>query len=65
MNIYDELWSKILGELENIFSEETFQEVFSNLKSTHKYQNGHVYVLVPTEFDKIALINFIYQKLMT
>lgn len=63
MNIYDELWSKILGELENIFSEETFQEVFSNLKSTHKYQNGHVYVLVPTEFDKNRINKFYLSKI--
>mgnify|MGYP000356437927 CR=1 FL=1 len=52
MNIYDQLWQKILNDLEQTFSEETFADVFESLKSTHKYANGHVYVLVPSEFIK-------------
>ncbi|MCF7931008.1 MAG: chromosomal replication initiator protein DnaA [Acholeplasmataceae bacterium] len=52
MNIYDQLWQKILNDLELTFSEETFADVFEPLKSTHKYSNGHIYVLVPSEFIK-------------
>jgi chromosomal replication initiator protein len=59
MNTYDLLWQKILNELEVTFSEETFTEVFESLKSTHKYANDHVYVLVPNEFIKTR-INKLY-----
>jgi chromosomal replication initiator protein len=59
MNTYDLLWQKILNELEQTFSEETFTEVFESLKSTHKYVNDHVYVLVPNEFIKTR-INKLY-----
>jgi len=59
MNTYDLLWQKILNELETTFSEETFSEVFEPLKSTHKYANDHVYVLVPNEFIK-SRINRLY-----
>jgi len=52
MNTYDLLWQKILAELEIIFNEETYAELFEPLKSTHKYANDHVYVLVQSEFIK-------------
>jgi chromosomal replication initiator protein len=52
MNTYDLLWQKILNELESTFNEETYADVFEPLKSTHKYANDHVYVLVPNEFIK-------------
>ncbi|MCR3906121.1 MAG: chromosomal replication initiator protein DnaA [Tenericutes bacterium] len=52
MNTYDLLWQKILNELESTFNEETYIDVFEPLKSTHKYANDHVYVLVPNEFIK-------------
>ncbi|MFA5560184.1 MAG: chromosomal replication initiator protein DnaA [Acholeplasmataceae bacterium] len=52
MKAYDTLWLKILHDLENIFNEETFSDVFEPLKSTHKYVNGYIYVLVPNDFIK-------------
>ena len=52
MNTYDLLWLKILNDLESTFNEETYADVFEPLKSTHKFANGHVYVLVATEFIK-------------
>ncbi|TVP86234.1 MAG: chromosomal replication initiator protein DnaA [Acholeplasmataceae bacterium] len=52
MNTYDLLWQRILTDLESTFNEETYVEVFEPLKSTHKYANGLVYVLVPNEFIK-------------
>jgi len=52
MNTYDLLWLKILNDLESTFNEETYADVFEPLKSTHKYANGHVYILVASEFIK-------------
>jgi chromosomal replication initiator protein len=63
MNTYDVLWQKILTELELIFNEETFQEVFEPLKSTHKYANGYVYVLVPNDFIKNRINRFYIDKI--
>ncbi len=69
MNSYDLLWQRILNELEITFSEDIFQEVFEPLKSTHKYANDHVYVIVPSEFIKnrinrlyLSKINALAQK---
>lgn len=56
MNEYDQLWQQILNDLENIFSEELYIDVFDPLKKTHKFSNGQVYVLVPNEFIKIESI---------
>lgn len=52
MHIYDQLWFKILADLENIYNEETYQDVFGSINKTHKFQNGHLYIVVPTEFIK-------------
>jgi chromosomal replication initiator protein len=52
MNIYDQLWHKILSDLEQTFNEETYADVFEPIKSTHKYQNGYIYVVVDNEFIK-------------
>lgn len=63
MYIYDELWLKIRSELEKNYNEETYQEVFSPLEKTHKYQNGHIFVLVATEFDKNRINKFYLSKI--
>ena len=52
MHIYDQLWFNILGDLENTFNEDTYQEVFGNLNKTHKFQNGYLFIVVPSEFIK-------------
>lgn len=52
MNVYDLLWNKILHNLQSSLNEETFSDVFESLKSTHKYSNGNVFVIVPNEFKK-------------
>ena len=57
MSSYDDLWQKIRYDLEHIFSEETFNDVFEPLKETLKYSNNHVYVLVPNEFIKNRMVN--------
>ncbi len=52
MNQYNVLWNKIVNDLEGSLSEETFSDVFEPLKSTHRYSNGNLFVLVPNEFIK-------------
>lgn len=63
MNIYDELWQKILVELENSLEEETFQDIFESLKNTHKYHNGNIFVLVPNDFIKNRINRFHLSKI--
>jgi len=63
MNIYDNLWQKILVELENTLAEETFQDAFSDLKKTHKYSNGHIFVIVPNDFIKNRINQFYLDKI--
>src|SRR5690554_3351911 len=63
MNIYDDLWQKILVELENTLEEETYQDTFEQLKQTHKYANGHIFVLVPNDFIKNRINQFYLLKI--
>lgn len=70
MNIYDQLWNNILKELEQIYTEEVYNEIFSPITSTHKFQNGLVFVIVPSLFIKnritriyAAKINELAEKL--
>ena len=59
MNKYDELWQKILYELEQIYNEELYTEVFEPLKSINCIKNGLVYIVVPSAFIK-GRINQLY-----
>lgn len=52
MSPYDELWQTILKDLERLYSEETYHELFSPITSVHKYQNGLITLVVATEFLK-------------
>lgn len=63
MNNYDQLWQRILGDLESTFNEETYQDVFEPIKSTHKFLNGHIYVLVQSEFIKNRINRFYLTKI--
>lgn len=63
MTVYNQLWQKILNDLETIFSEETFTDVFEPLKETQKYLNGYVYVEVPSEFIKNRINRFYLNKI--
>ncbi|MFA6801628.1 MAG: chromosomal replication initiator protein DnaA, partial [Acholeplasmataceae bacterium] len=60
---YDDLWQKIKNDLEHIFSEETYTDVFEPLKETLKYSNNHVYVLVPNDFIKNRINRFYLSKI--
>lgn len=63
MNKYDQLWQKILVELENTLAEETYQDIFENLTKTHKYSNDHIFVLVPNMFIQSRINQFYLQKI--
>lgn len=58
MNKYDQLWQKILGDLENTVAEETFIDIFEPLKQTHRYSNGNIFVLVENDFIKNRINQF-------
>ena len=44
MEIYEKLWQQILGELQSIYTQETYDDYFSNLNEIYKYQNNHIYI---------------------
>lgn len=50
MSPYDNLWQTILKDLERLYSEETYSELFSPLLSTFKYQNGLITMVVANDF---------------
>ncbi|MBN3491049.1 chromosomal replication initiator protein DnaA [Acholeplasma equirhinis] len=52
MSPYDNLWQTILKDLERLYSEETYTELFSPITSTYKYQNGLITMVVANEFLK-------------
>ncbi|HKL95215.1 MAG TPA: chromosomal replication initiator protein DnaA [Haploplasma sp.] len=63
MNIYDELWQKILVELENSLEEENYQDIFEPIKNTHKYNNGNIFILVSNDFIKNRINKFYLLKI--
>jgi chromosomal replication initiator protein len=50
MNVYESLWQKVLAELEELYSEETFKELFEPLQTVHHVQNGTVFILVENDY---------------
>ena len=63
MNKYDELWQKILTELENTLEEETYQDTFEPLTKTHKYLNGNIFIIVANDFIKNRINQFYLLKI--
>lgn len=63
MEIYQDLWNKTRDQLANNFSEETFEEMFSDVKKVIKVENGIIYVLTPSTYIKTK-INNIYTKMI-
>lgn len=59
MKEYQELWDNTLIELSKSYSEDTFNEIFSDVKKVVKFQNGLISVLAPNVFIKTK-INKIY-----
>ena len=52
MEIYEKLWQQILGELQSIYTQETYDDYFGNLNEIYKYQNNHIYIIVENEWTK-------------
>ena len=59
MEKYQVLWEDVKNDLELIYDEQTYNEVFSKLTNVHKFQNGYIYIIVELEFEKNR-INRIY-----
>ena len=52
MEIYEKLWQKILGDLQETYTQDTYDDLFGNLDEIYKFHNNHVYVLVPDNYTK-------------
>ena len=63
MEIYQDLWNKIKDKLSNSFAEQTFNEVFGEVKKVVKVENGLIYVLVPTTFIQTKINNLYYKRI--
>lgn len=63
MEFYQELWNKTKDILANNFSEETFNEMFDQVKKVVKEENGVIYVLTPSTYIKTK-INNVYTKMI-
>lgn len=61
MIIYEQLWQKILGDLQVMYSQDTYDDHFANLNKIYKYQNNHIYIMVSNEWTK-KRINDIHLK---
>ena len=47
---YEQLWQLVLADLEQVYNEETYKELFEPLKSVHKVQNGTLFILIQNEY---------------
>jgi len=61
VDIYENLWQRILGELQQIYAPETYDDIFRNLTSIYKFFNNNVYIMVDDEYTK-KRINMMYLK---
>jgi chromosomal replication initiator protein len=52
MTSYDQLWQHVLAELEQVYSEETYKELFEPLNSVHHVNNGTLFILTQNEYIK-------------
>ena len=52
MSPYDNLWQTILMDLERLYNEDIYAELFQPITSTHKYQNGLITIVVASEYIK-------------
>lgn len=63
MDFYQELWNKTKDILASNFSEETFNEMFVDVKKVVKEENGVIFVLTPSTYIKTK-INNVYTKMI-
>lgn len=61
MDFYQDLWNKTRDKLSSRFAEETFEEMFNDVKKVLKCENGIIYVLTPSTYIKTK-INNVYSK---
>lgn len=63
MDRYQDLWNKTRDKLSSYFAEDTFEELFAEVKKVIKQENGIIYVLTPSTYIKTK-INNIYTKMI-
>ena len=63
MEFYQDLWNKTRDKLANNFAEDTFNEVFGEVKKVVKVEHGVISVLVPSTFIQ-SKINNVYTKMI-
>jgi chromosomal replication initiator protein DnaA len=61
MELYQNLWNQTRDKLSSYFSEDTFNELFLDVKKVIQEENGIIYVLTPSTYIKTK-INNIYTK---
>ena len=50
MEFYQDLWNKVKDKLSNNLAEQTYNEVFGEVKKVVKVEHGVIYVVVPSTF---------------
>ena len=65
MELYQNLWNQTKEILAESFSEDTFNEIFGEVKKVVKFENGIIYVLTPSTFVKTKINNIYTKKIST
>lgn len=63
MEIYQQLWQKILGQLQQTYAQETYDDTFANLSDVHLYHNNNLYIMVGDEYTKKRINQFFLKKI--
>lgn len=63
MDQYQDLWNQTRDKLSTYFAEETFEEIFSNVKKVLQTENGIIYVLTPSTYIKTKINNIYARKI--
>ena len=58
MNTHQQLWDNILVELKKKIGEATFNDVFKDCKTVHKFENDHLFIIVPNALIKFRIESF-------
>jgi chromosomal replication initiator protein len=49
---YEDLWQQVLSSLHEFYSEDIFDEIFSQLSNVKKHSGGYIYVIAPNPYTK-------------
>ncbi|MDE6408016.1 MAG: hypothetical protein K2K50_05370, partial [Anaeroplasmataceae bacterium] len=63
MEEYQNLWNQTRDKLSSYFAEETFEEIFSDVKKVIQEENGIIYVLTPSTYIKTKINNIYARKI--